>query len=108
MFTVPRATPGLEIVETWDTMSMRATASVDLVIKDCWVPEAAMVGVRQPGDADVGAHIILPWFCGTVASAYRGVAIVARDLAYDRATPRKPVALERPIADFRDVQFPPS
>ena len=105
MFTVPRATPGLEIVETWDTMSMRATASHDLVIKDCWVPEAAMVGVRQPGDADVGANIILSWFCGTVASVYLGVAIGARDFAYDWAKTRKPVLFERPISHFPGVQF---
>src|SRR5438552_4093013 len=105
MFTVPRATPGLEIVETWDTMSMRATASHDLVIKDCWVPEAAMVGVRQPGDADVGANIILSWFCGTVASVYLGVAIGARAFAYDWAKTRKPVLFERPISHFPGVQF---
>ena len=105
MFTVPRATPRLEIVETWDTMSMRATASHDLVIKDCWVPEAAMVGVRQPGDADVGANIILSWFCGTVASVYLGVAIGARDFAYDWAKTRKPVLFERPISHFPGVQF---
>ncbi len=105
MFTVPRATEGLEIVETWDTMSMRATASHDLVIKDCWVPEAAMVGMRQPGDADVGANIILSWFCGTVSSVYLGIAIGARDVAYDWARTRKPVLFERPISHFPGVQF---
>ena len=105
MFTVPRATPGLEIVETWDTMSMRATASHDLVIKDCWVPEAAIVGIRPPGDADVGANIILSWFCGSVSSVYLGVAIGARDFAYDWAKTRKPVLFERPISHFPGVQF---
>jgi alkylation response protein AidB-like acyl-CoA dehydrogenase len=105
MFTVPRATPGLEIVETWDTMSMRATASHDLVIKGCWVPEAAMVGMRQPGDADVGANIILSWFCGSVSSVYLGIAVGARDFAYDWAKTRKPVLFERPISHFPGVQF---
>ncbi|MDE3095079.1 MAG: acyl-CoA/acyl-ACP dehydrogenase [Chloroflexota bacterium] len=105
MFTVPRATPGIEIIETWDTMSMRATASHDLVIKDAWVPEQALVAMRQPGDTDVGANIILSWFCGTVASVYLGIATAARDFAYDWAKTRRPVLFERPISHFPGVQF---
>ncbi len=105
MFTVPRATPGLEIVETWDTISMRATASHDLVIKDCWVSETALVAMRQPGDTDVGANIILSWFCCSISSVYLGVAIAARDFAYEWAKMRKPVLFERPISHFPWVQF---
>ena len=105
LFIVPRGTPGIEIVETWDTMSMRATASHDLVIKDCWVPEQMMVGMRQPGDTDVGANIILCWFSLSVASVYLGVAIAARDFALDWARTRKPVLFERPIGHFPGVQF---
>ncbi|MEX2246835.1 MAG: acyl-CoA dehydrogenase family protein [Dehalococcoidia bacterium] len=105
MFTVPRATPGIEIVETWDTMSMRATASQDLALTDCWVPEAAMVGMRQPGDTDVGANVILSWFCTTVSSVYLGIAIGARDFAVEWAKTRRPVLFERPIAHFPGVQF---
>ncbi|MBF6600980.1 MAG: acyl-CoA/acyl-ACP dehydrogenase [Dehalococcoidia bacterium] len=105
MFTVPRATPGIEIIETWDTMSMRATASHDLVINDAWVPAASLVGMRQPGDADVGANIILSWFCCSVASVYLGVAVGARDFAYQWAKTRRPVLFERPISHFPGVQF---
>jgi alkylation response protein AidB-like acyl-CoA dehydrogenase len=105
MFTVPRNTAGIEIVETWDTMSMRATASHDMVIKDAWVPEAALVGMREPGDADVGANIILSWFCCSVSSVYLGVAVGARNFAYDWAKTRKPVLFERPISHFPGEQF---
>jgi len=105
MFIVPRATPGIEIVETWDTMSMRATASHDLVIKDCWVPAQACVGMRQPGDTDVGANVILAWFCCSVASVYLGVAAAARGFAIEWAQTRRPVLFERPIGHFPGVQF---
>lgn len=105
LFVVPRGTPGIEIVETWDTMSMRATASHDMVIKDAWVPEQAMVGTREPGDADVGANVLLIWFCCSVASVYLGVATAARNFAVDWARTRKPVLFERPIAHFPGVQF---
>lgn len=105
MFVVPRNTPGIEIVETWDTMSMRATASHDMVIKDCWVPAQANVGMRQPGDTDVGANVILIWFCSSVASVYLGIATAARDFAVEWAKTRKPVLFERPISHFPGVQF---
>jgi alkylation response protein AidB-like acyl-CoA dehydrogenase len=105
LFVVPRGTPGVEIVETWDTMSMRATASHDLVIKDCWVPAQACVGTRAPGDMDVGANVLLAWFCCSVASVYLGVAVAARNFAIDWAKTRKPVLFERPIGHFPGVQF---
>jgi len=105
LFAVPRGTEGLEIVETWDTMSMRATASHDLVIKDCWVPEQACVGLRAPGDADVGANVILAWFTCSVSSVYLGIAKAARDFAVEWARTRRPVLFERPIGHFPGVQF---
>ena len=47
-FLIPKGTPGLELIETWDAMGMRATASHDLVIKD----------VQRASDRDggVAAH----------------------------------------------------
>jgi alkylation response protein AidB-like acyl-CoA dehydrogenase len=105
MFAVPRGTEGIEIVDSWDTMSMRATASHDLVIKDCWVPEQAMVGMRSPGDTDVGANVLLAWFCNSVGSVYLGIAGAARNFAVDWARTRKPVLFERPISHFPGVQF---
>lgn len=105
LFVVPRATPGIEIIETWDAMSMRATASHDMALTDAWVPEAACVGMRQPGDTDVGANIILAWFDCSVASIYLGIAIAARNFAVGWAKTRKPVLFERPIGHFPGVQF---
>ncbi len=105
MFVIPRNTPGIEIVETWDTMSMRATASHDMVIKDCWVPEQACVGLRAPGDADVGANGLLVWFGGGIGAIYTGIATAARNFAIDWAKSRKPILFERPISHFPGVQF---
>jgi alkylation response protein AidB-like acyl-CoA dehydrogenase len=86
-------------------MSMRATASHDMVIKDCWVPAMSCVGFRQPGDADVGANVLLAWFCCSVASVYLGVATAARNFAIAWARSRKPILFERPISHFPGVQF---
>ena len=105
LFVIPRGTAGIEIVETWDTMSMRATASHDMVIKDCWVPEQACVGLRAPGDADVGANVLLVWFGLSIGAIYTGVATAARNFAVEWAKTRRPVLFERPIAHFPGVQF---
>jgi alkylation response protein AidB-like acyl-CoA dehydrogenase len=42
-FAIPKGTPGLEIVPTWDTLGMRATASHDLRLTDCFVPAMLLV-----------------------------------------------------------------
>jgi len=105
LFVVPRTTPGIEIVETWDTMAMRATASHDLIIKDCWVPEQMCVGLRAPGDADVGANALMIWFGLGIGSIYTGIATAARDYAVEWAKSRRPMLFERPIAHFPGVQF---
>lgn len=105
MFIIPRGTPGIEIVETWDTMSMRATASHDMVITDCWVPEQACVGLRAPGDADIGANALLIWFGLSIGAIYTGVATAARNFAVDWAKSRQPILFERPISHFPGVQF---
>ncbi len=105
MFVIPRGTAGIEIVETWDTMSMRATASHDLNIKDCWVPEQTCVGLRAPGDADVGANVLLAWFGLSIGAIYTGIATAARNFAVDWAKERQPVLFDRPIAHFPGVQF---
>jgi alkylation response protein AidB-like acyl-CoA dehydrogenase len=76
-----------------------------MVIKDCWVPQQACVGLRAPGDTDVGANVLLAWFCCSVASVYLGVATAARNYAVEWAKTRKPVLFERPIGHFPGVQF---
>jgi alkylation response protein AidB-like acyl-CoA dehydrogenase len=69
------------------------------------VPEQACVGFRSPGDTDVGANVILAWFCCTVAAVYLGVAVAARNFAVEWARTKKPILFERPIGHFPGVQF---
>jgi len=46
--TVPRDTPGFEMIDDWDTLGMRHTTSWSLVFKDVEVPESWVIGA--PGD----------------------------------------------------------
>ena len=85
VISVPMRSPGVSVVDTWDTMGMRATASNDLVLDDVRVPVSA-VGVRLPADGPAWnpafARVIC-WFLSGVTGVYLGIADRAREAAYD-------------------------
>jgi alkylation response protein AidB-like acyl-CoA dehydrogenase len=86
LVTAPAKTPGLNIVETWDTTGMRATASHDIVFENMEVPEAA-AGVRLPGAVNEPLRSApLPnlarWFLPLASSVYLGIAEEAREEGY--------------------------
>ncbi len=81
---VPKGADGLQIVETWDTAGMRATASHDIVLENVRVPEAA-VGARLPAGQPVRTPAftnVIRWFEPLVSSVYLGIAEEAREEAY--------------------------
>ena len=49
---VPTDSEGFEIIETWDTMGMRATGSHDVQLNDVFVTDAQVVGRRPWGRLD--------------------------------------------------------
>jgi alkylation response protein AidB-like acyl-CoA dehydrogenase len=104
-FLVPKGTPGVEVIETWDTLGMRATASHDLVLKDVAVPEQSLVVSRPPGNFDAEATLLFAWFGLSIASVYTGIARAARDFAVEFARTRRPTVMPRPIAHLPGVQF---
>ncbi|HEY2104794.1 MAG TPA: acyl-CoA dehydrogenase family protein [Candidatus Binataceae bacterium] len=104
-FAVGRSTPGLELVETWDAMGMRATASHDLIMKDVRVPAAAMADPRPVGPLGTEAISLFAWFELSIAAVYTGVAIAAMNFTRDFARRYKPFTLERPINHLPGVQF---
>jgi alkylation response protein AidB-like acyl-CoA dehydrogenase len=104
-FVVPRGTPGFELIETWDAMGMRATASHDLVIKDVRVPAMAMAEQRPVGPVNEQAISLFAWFGISVAAVYTGVAIAALKFTKEFAHRLKPLAMPRSIKYLPGVQF---
>lgn len=104
-FLIPRGTPGMETVETWDTMAMRSTASHDLLLNDVLVPEQYLVTTRAPGNLDASATALFAWFSLSIAGVYTGIALAARDFAIEYARTRKPSVLPRTIAHLPGIQF---
>ncbi len=104
-FVIPRGTPGLELVETWDAMGMRATASHDMVIKDVRVPAVAMSESRPVGPIDSQGISLFAWFSLSVAAVYTGIAIAALRFTREFTGRYKPLTLPRPIKYLPGIQF---
>ena len=84
VIAVPMRSPGVSVIDTWDTMGMRATASNDLVLDNVRVPVSA-VGVRLPSDGPAwhpGFAAVICWFLSGVTGVYLGIADRAREAAY--------------------------
>ena len=104
-FAIPKGTPGLEIIETWNTLGMRATGSHDLRLTDVKVPEQMLVDRRPPGNVDEAGVAQFAWFSTSIAAVYTGIAIAARDFAVNYAKQRQPPVLQRSIAHMPAIQF---
>jgi alkylation response protein AidB-like acyl-CoA dehydrogenase len=103
---IPRSTPGVQIVETWDTLGMRATQSHDTVLTDVFVPDELCPLVCPVGFAGAGPFQlnVFAWGLLGFSAVYRGAARRAFDLAVADAQERSSIALTRSMAYHPEVQ----
>jgi alkylation response protein AidB-like acyl-CoA dehydrogenase len=85
-FSIPFSTDGVENHSNWDTHGMRGTGSNDVILKDVFVPYAAVVARRPAGVWHPMWDMILPIALPMIVSCYVGVAETAVDLATKSAT----------------------
>ena len=81
---VPKGTPGVTVIETWNSMAMRATASHSMTYQDGFVQEDDIVG--PPGvvfTSGLGAEYAVGY-----AAIYLGIAEAAYEFARDYARTR--------------------
>lgn len=78
---IPMASPGVEILDTWDTLGMRATASQDVQLTDVLVSDGQIAARRPWGRVDPALQNAGVHFAPPVASVYYGLAAAARDEA---------------------------
>lgn len=97
---------GVEILETWDTMGMRATGSHDVVFKDVFVPHSNMIVSTPKGNnkQSDGKQPANPSFALNVSAVYLGIAQAALNAALHFARERVPTALGKPIAEVESIQ----
>ena len=103
---VPRSTPGLEIVDTWDTLGMRATQSQDTMLDAAFVPDELVALVCPAGFAGAGLfHVsVFAWALLGFASVYLGAAKRAYDLTLAQLPRRTSISLTNSMAHHPEVQ----
>ena len=103
---LPRDASGYQIVETWDTLGMRATQSQDTVLDGAFVPDELCPVVCPVGFAGAGPfHLsIFAWALLGFASVYYGAAKRAFDMTVERMPMRTSVALTNSMAHHPEVQ----
>ncbi len=97
-FIVPGNTPGIDIVDTWHQVGLRASSSHDVVFTDVEVPSENVIGAAERGPKAEqnnleGGPIHLPQ-----AALYLGVARAAQAYFHRFAHERIPSNLGRPVA----------
>jgi alkylation response protein AidB-like acyl-CoA dehydrogenase len=93
---VSRTSPGVSVVETWDTLGMRPTQSHDTVLDGVFVPDAHVGRVVPAGDgSDPYLVAMIVWALPLIASVYLGIAERALELAVAGATRKSSIAIER-------------
>jgi alkylation response protein AidB-like acyl-CoA dehydrogenase len=93
---VERTSPGVTVVETWDTLGMRPTQSHDTVLDGVFVPDERIGRVVPAGDAtDLFVIGMAMWPLSLFGAVYLGIADRALELAVDSATTKTSIAIDR-------------
>ena len=95
---MPRDTPGYGILDTWDTLGMRATRSDDTVLEGAFVPDECIGHVRARGALDPFIGAIFANALLNFGAIYYAVAERAADLAIASARKRASLAVSRSMA----------
>lgn len=81
-FAVPLPAEGFKVLDTWRVLGMCGTGSTDVELKDVFIPDAAMGGLkREPGKWHPFMQLVVLSAMPIVYAAYLGVAESARDIA---------------------------
>jgi alkylation response protein AidB-like acyl-CoA dehydrogenase len=102
---LPRDTKGVDIVDTWDTLGMRATQSHDTILDKAFCPAELVPMVSATGFAGAAPfHLeVFAWALMGFAAVYLGQAQRAFDLTVARVPQRTSLALNRSMAWHPEV-----
>ena len=106
-YLVHKDTPGIQIVDDWDHLGMRATCSHEVRFDDVLVPldHAVAVSPLSAPRAELDGQGLL-WMSVLLPALYDGVAQAARDWLVEFLQTRAPSNLGAPLASlprFQDV-----
>jgi alkylation response protein AidB-like acyl-CoA dehydrogenase len=103
-FTIPAKSPGVSIQNNWDTMSIRCSASNDIVWENVFVPNEVVMD-RPARATDTFVNLLCSWGLPPLDACYLGIAQAARDYAINWANARTQVPFTRPVSYYPQNQF---
>jgi alkylation response protein AidB-like acyl-CoA dehydrogenase len=93
---IHRTSPGVTVVETWDTLGMRPTQSHDTILDNVFVPDSRIGRVVPAGDGtDLFLVAMAMWPLSLIAAVYLGIADRGLEVAVDGAKGKRSIAIER-------------
>ena len=101
---MPRDTDCFTIVETWDTMGMRATRSDDIVLEGAFVPDHLVARVVPAGGTDSFVLGIFAWGLLGFGNVYCGLAERALDVATQGIKAKSSLGVTRSMAYHPGIQ----
>ncbi|QGG95427.1 acyl-CoA dehydrogenase family protein [Actinomarinicola tropica] len=84
--SVPLAAEGVSVLDNWDSLGMRGTASNDVVLEDVFVPDERVLADRPHGVVDPPLQVILSIAIPIISAVYLGVAEAAERAAIEAVT----------------------
>lgn len=111
MVLVPKeGTPGIRVIESWDHLGLRASASHEVIFEDVALEDDHLVDLRPPHEWGAGGvdHVGFAdqqaWMVALLGTLYDAVARAARDWLLGFANTRAPASLGAPLATLSRVQ----
>ena len=106
MASIPKATPGLKVMDNWDALGMRGSGSHDVLFEDCFVDAALMQSMGPWGSWPPTLLATLGTGSACIAGAFLGIAESARELTLEslktrRKAPSGTLLAERPAIQHR-------
>ena len=101
---LPRDAKGYKIVETWDTLGMRATRSDDVVLEGAVVPDKYIARILPAGGVDMFVLAVFAWALLGFGNIYYGMSQRAAELAAAAVKSKKSMAVTRTMAYHPEVQ----
>jgi alkylation response protein AidB-like acyl-CoA dehydrogenase len=103
---LPRNHDGWHVVQTWDTMGMRATRSDDVVLEGAFIPDKYVARIVPEGFGGADAFVlgIFAWALTGFANIYYSVARRAIDLTLPGIKSKTSLALSRSMAYHPEIQ----
>ena len=101
---MPRDATGYRVIETWDTMGMRATSSHDYQLDGVFVPDRYVARILPAGGLDAFGLGIFAWGLLGFAHIYHAVAQRAMDLAVPALKAKTALAVSRNMGYHPEFQ----